>query len=113
MGFTNHLDLSGYSVAVEVSKTMALMGDKRTEAVVINKHTNPAVCASRAEQQDALLAALATDRKSPFGGIMATSSRLTGKTTDILVEKNRSERFVLDVLAAPGFAEGAVEKLSG
>ena len=28
------------------------------------------------------------------------------------MEKNRSERFVLDVLAAPGFAEGAVEKLS-
>jgi len=112
MGFTNHIDLTGYSVAVEISKTMALLKDKRTEAVVINKHTNPAVCASRTEQQDALLAALATDRKSPFGGIMATSSKLTEKTTDILVEKNRSERFVLDVLAAPGFAEGAVEKLS-
>src|SRR5512139_2859101 len=54
MGFTNHLDLSAYSVAVEISKTMAFLGDKRTEAVVINKHTNPAVCAARTEQQDAL-----------------------------------------------------------
>ena len=112
MGFTNHIDLTGYSVAVEISKTLAFLKDKRTEAVVINKHTNPAVCAARTEQHDALLAALSTDKKSPFGGVMATSSRLTAQTTDILVEKNRSERFVLDVLAAPGFAEGAVAKLS-
>jgi AICAR transformylase/IMP cyclohydrolase PurH len=112
MGFTNHIDLTGYSVAVEISKTMALMGDGRTETVVINKHTNPAVYASRASQPDALLAALSTDRKSPFGGVMATSSPLTAETAALLVEKNRSERFVLDVLAAPGFAEGAVAKLA-
>ena len=43
---------------------------------------------------------------------MATSARLTRETTDILVGKNRSERFVLDVLAAPGFEEGCVETLS-
>ncbi|MEK7354073.1 MAG: hypothetical protein AABZ77_06185, partial [Chloroflexota bacterium] len=43
MGFTNHIDLTGYSVAVEISKTMAFLGDRRTEVVVINKHTNPAV----------------------------------------------------------------------
>src|SRR4030067_1040738 len=54
MGFTNHIDLLGYSVAVEISKTMAFLGDKRTEAVVINKHTNPAVFAARARQVDAL-----------------------------------------------------------
>ena len=54
MGFTNHIDLNGYSVAVEISKTMAFLGDKRTEAVVINKHTNPAVYAARTKQIDAL-----------------------------------------------------------
>jgi len=48
MGFTNHIDLSGYSVAVEISKTMAFLGDKRTETVLVNKHTNPAVCPVRA-----------------------------------------------------------------
>jgi phosphoribosylaminoimidazolecarboxamide formyltransferase/IMP cyclohydrolase len=112
MGFTNHIDLTGYAVAVEISKTMAFLGDERTEAVVINKHTNPAVYAARTRQIDALIAALATDKKSPFGGVMASSSRLTRETTDLLVEKNRSEKFVLDVLCAPGFEEGCVDKLS-
>ncbi len=112
MSFTNHIDLSAYSVAVEISKTMAFLGDPRTETVVINKHTNPAVFAARNNQLEALLAALATDTESPFGGIMATSSRLTRETTAFLVEKNRTERFVLDVLAAPGFEDGCLEHLS-
>jgi len=75
MGFTNHIDLSGYAVAVEISKTMTFLKDKRTEAVVINKHTNPAVFAARANQLEALKAALTTDKKSPFGGVMCTSSK--------------------------------------
>ena len=112
MGFTNHIDLTGYSVAVEISKTMAFLGDKRTEVVVINKHTNPAVLAARARQIDALIASLSTDTKSPFGGVMATSSKLTRETTDFLVQKNRSEKFVLDVLCAPGFETGCAETLS-
>ena len=112
MGFTNHLDLSSYSVAVEISKTMAFLKDPRTEAVVINKHTNPAVFAARTSQVDALSAALPSDPKSPFGGIMATSSKLTGATTDFLVQKNKAERFVLDVLCAPGFEAGCTEKLA-
>ena len=112
MGFTNHIDLTGYSVAVEISRTMAFLGDKRTEVVVINKHTNPAVYAARAKQIDALTASLTTDTKSPFGGVMATSSRLTRETTDFLVQKNKSEKFVLDVLCAPGFEAGCAEKLA-
>ncbi len=112
MGFTNHIDLTGYSVAVEISKTMAFLSDKRTEVVVINKHTNPAVLAARARQIDALIASLSTDTKSPFGGVMATSSKLTRETTDFLVQKNKSERFVLDVLCAPGFETGCAETLS-
>ena len=112
MGFTNHIDLTGYAVAVEISKTMAFLGDKRTEAVVINKHTNPAVYAARTKQLDALVASLATDTKSPFGGVMATSSKLTKETTDFLVKKNKSEKWVLDVLCAPGFEPGCAEALS-
>src|SRR3972149_11835388 len=113
MGFTNHIDLLGYSVAVEISKTMAFLGDKRTEAVVINKHTNPAVYAARDTQLGALLAAMTADTKSPFGGVMSTSSRLSHQTTDFLVDKNRKEGFVLDVLAAPGFEEGCADMLAG
>ena len=113
MSFTNHIDLSSYALAVEISRTMAFLGDRRSETVVINKHTNPAVFASRGTQLEALQAALTTDTESPFGGIMAVSSRLTRRTTDFLVEKNRAERFVLDVLAAPGFEDGCVEAISG
>jgi phosphoribosylaminoimidazolecarboxamide formyltransferase/IMP cyclohydrolase len=113
MSFTNHIDLSAYSVAIEISKTMEFLGDTRTETVVINKHTNPAVFAAKSQQLEALLAALATDTESPFGGIMATSSKLSRTTADFLVQKNKSERFVLDVLAAPGFEEGCVDSLSG
>lgn len=112
MGFTNHIDLTGYTVAVEISKTMAFLGDKRTEAVVINKHTNPAVFAVRAKQIDALTASLTTDTKSPFGGVMAASSKLTRETTDFLIQKNKAERFVLDVLCSPGFEPGCTEALS-
>ncbi|MBN1191253.1 MAG: hypothetical protein JXA46_15970 [Dehalococcoidales bacterium] len=112
MGFTNHIDLNGYAVAVEISRTMAFLGDQRTEVIVINKHTNPAIFAARTKQLEALLAAWDTDPKSPFGGVMAVSSRLTRETTDFLVEKNRTERFVLDVLAAPGFEEGCAARLS-
>jgi phosphoribosylaminoimidazolecarboxamide formyltransferase/IMP cyclohydrolase len=112
MGFTNHIDLTGYSVAVEIAKTMALLGDHRTETVVINKHTNPAVYAARSTQLSALTAALSTDTKSPFGGVMATSSALNHETTDFLIEKNKSEAFVLDVLCAPGFEIGCADRLA-
>jgi phosphoribosylaminoimidazolecarboxamide formyltransferase/IMP cyclohydrolase len=111
MGFTNHIDLLGYAVAVEISKTMAFLRDQRQAVVVINKHTNPAVYAARETQVAALLAALATDTKSPFGGVMATSGRLTRETADFLVDKNRKEKFVLDVLAAPGFEKGCADVL--
>ena len=112
MGFTNHIDLNGYAIAVEISKTMAFLGDKRTEAVVINKHTNPAVYAARTNQLEALLAALTTDKKSPFGGVMCTSSKLTLEMANFLVQKNKTEKFVLDVLAAPGFEKGCNEELA-
>jgi phosphoribosylaminoimidazolecarboxamide formyltransferase/IMP cyclohydrolase len=112
MGFTNHIDLNGFAVATEISKTMAFLKDKRTETVVINKHTNPAVYAARTNQLEALKIALTTDKKSPFGGVMCTSSKLTRETADFLVEKNKTEKFVLDVLAAPGFEAGCSEKLA-
>lgn len=112
MGFTNHIDLNGYAVAIEISRTMAFLGDKRTEAVVINKHTNPAVYAARTNQLEALLAALPSDKKSPFGGVMCTSSKLSKETANHLVEKNKAEKFVLDVLAAPGFEDGCIDMLA-
>ncbi len=113
MSFTNHLDLVGYATAVEISRTMGFLGDQRKEAVVVNKHTSPAVFSARERQTDALVTALTTDRKSPFGGVMATSSTLRLETAEHLAKKNREEHFVLDALAAPGFEEGCTEMLAG
>jgi len=113
MSFTNHLDLLGLATVMEISRTMNFLGDRRNQVVIINKHTNPAVYAAREKQLDALTAALTTDKKSPFGGVMVTSSKLTKETAEHLAKKNREERFVLDVLAAPGFEEGCVEMLAG
>jgi len=112
MGFTNHIDLQGYAVAFEIMQTMKLLKDPRIEVVVVNKHTNPAVFAARTNQLEALTAALSTDRKSPFGGALATSSMLKLETAQFLAKKNKEERFVLDVLASPGFEPGAVDALS-
>jgi phosphoribosylaminoimidazolecarboxamide formyltransferase/IMP cyclohydrolase len=115
MSFTNHLDMSAYATAFEISKTMEYLKDSRTEAVVINKHTNPAVYAARENQIDALIAALAKDSKSPFGGTMATSHKLRKKTAEYLVKKNKETKpgFVLDVLAATDFEKGSIELLTG
>jgi len=112
MSLTNHLDLVGYATVMEISKTMEFLNDSRTEAVVINKHTNPAVYAAREKQLDALTVALTTDRKSPFGGVMATSSKLRKETAEYLAKKNKEEKFVLDVLTAPGFEEGSIDILA-
>jgi phosphoribosylaminoimidazolecarboxamide formyltransferase/IMP cyclohydrolase len=43
---------------------------------------------------------------------MATSSKLTRDTAQFLVEKNKEEKFVLDVLAAPGFEDNCVDMLA-
>ena len=43
---------------------------------------------------------------------MSTSSKLTKATADFLVDKNKTEQFVLDVLCAPGFEADCAEKLS-
>jgi len=112
MGLTNHLDLVGYAIAFEVRETMKYLNDPRTEVVVINKHANPAVLAAREDQCDALTAALSTDRKSPFGGTLITSSPLRVDTANSLARKNREERFILDVLAAPGFEPEAIDILT-
>jgi len=109
MSFTNHLDLSAYGVTFEIRETMKYLGDPRTEVVVINKHTNPAVYAARSSQLDALKDALTTDKKSPFGGIMASSSSLKRETAEYLAQMNKEKHFVLDVLGAPGFEEGSVD----
>lgn len=112
MSFTNHLDLIGYATAFEMSKTMKYLGDKREEAIVINKHTIPAVFSVDENQCTALEKSLKSDPKSPFGGIMCTSSPLTMETSKYLKELRKKRMFTLDILASPGFEPGAVETIT-
>ncbi|MFX1255586.1 MAG: hypothetical protein ACFFCZ_28545 [Promethearchaeota archaeon] len=112
MSFTNHLDLIGYAAAFEMSQTMKYLGDQRQEAVVINKHTIPAVFSVDENQCTALKKSLKYDPKSPFGGIMCTSSPLTMETAEYLKRMRKEKMFTLDVLASPGFESGSVETIT-
>lgn len=111
MSFTNHLDLTGYAAALELSETMKYLGDRRTEAVVINKHDIPAAFAVAFHQDDALKRAMQYDPKSPFGGVLCTNSPLTTETAKHLKDLRVNCGFTLDVIASPGFEKGAVEQL--
>ncbi|MFX0065481.1 MAG: hypothetical protein ACFFC7_25190 [Candidatus Hermodarchaeota archaeon] len=112
MSFTNHLDLIGYAAAFEMSQTMKYLGDKRQEAVVINKHTIPAIFSVDENQCTALKKSLKYDPKSPFGGIMCTSSPLTIETAKCLKRMRKEKMFTLDVLASPGFEPGSIETIT-
>lgn len=111
MSLTNHLDLIGYAAALELSETMKDFGDERIEAVVVNKHTIPAVYAVDQKQCVALETSMIYDSKSPFGGVLCTSSPLTMETAEYLKQLRIENGFTLDVIASPGFEEGAVEHL--
>ena len=113
MGFTNHIDLSGFAVAVEISKTMAFLGDPgAAKRSVINKHTNPAVYAARNNQLEALQAALATDKKSPFGGVMATSSKPHQRDHRLPGRQEPVREICPGCAGAPGFEPAALKTLS-
>jgi len=111
MSFTNHIDLIGYAPAFEMSGTMKHLEDSRQEAVVVNKHRTPCVFAVGKTQCYALRRSMHYDSKSPFGGVLSTSSPLTMETAEYLKELRIENGFTLDVIASPGFEEGVLEYL--
>ena len=96
------LELS-YNNLLDAQAAWALVGDFSTIAVAIIKHANPCGVAVGNDLVDAFDRALASDRRSAFGGIVAFN-----RPVDASGAKNLVEVF-LEVVVAPSFDEAALE----
>jgi phosphoribosylaminoimidazolecarboxamide formyltransferase/IMP cyclohydrolase len=75
-------------------------------ACAIIKHANPCGAAVAGDLADAYERALAADEKSAFGGIVAVNGTVTDEVADAIVAGPQA-----DVIIAPGYAEGTIDKL--
>jgi phosphoribosylaminoimidazolecarboxamide formyltransferase/IMP cyclohydrolase len=96
------LELS-YNNLLDAQAAWSLVGDFSTSAVAIIKHANPCGVAVGNDPVDAFDRALASDRRSAFGGIVACN-----RPVNATVAKNLLEVF-LEVVVAPSFDEAALE----
>lgn len=74
--------------------------------VAILKHTNPCGVGTASKLADAYRRAFATDRQSPFGGIVAVNRELDRETTEAIDE------IFTEIVIAPAYSEDAIELLS-
>ena len=81
------------------------LGDRL--AAVIVKHANPCGAAVADELATAYARAFDCDRRSAFGGVVATSTVIDEATAEAMVAAAQA-----DLVIAPGFAEGVIERLS-
>ena len=96
LSFNNLLDADAAWGAVQ---------DFARPAVAIVKHTIPCGLAERETPAEAFTMALAGDRVSAFGGIVALNRPVDGETA------RRMAEIFFEVIVAPGFADEAVEIL--
>ncbi len=76
---------------------------KASHACVIVKHANPCGVATESNSTLAYLKAFATDPTSAFGGVLAFNDKLTGKTAELILDKQFAE-----VIVAPDFDQQAL-----
>jgi phosphoribosylaminoimidazolecarboxamide formyltransferase / IMP cyclohydrolase len=96
------LELS-YNNLLDAQAAWSLAGDFSMIAVAIIKHANPCGVAVADDPVDAFDRALASDRRSAFGGIVAFN-----RPVDATVAKKLVEVF-LEVVVAPSFDQAALE----
>jgi phosphoribosylaminoimidazolecarboxamide formyltransferase/IMP cyclohydrolase len=75
-------------------------------AAAIIKHANPCGAAVAVDLASAYRLAFECDERSAFGGIVAVSAPVDAATCDAIVAAAQA-----DVIIAPGYAEGTVERL--
>lgn len=73
---------------------------------VIIKHNNPCGVAMGKSVADAYCRALLADRRAAFGGALALNREVDLQTAELIVDH------YLEVIAAPGYAEGVLDLLS-
>ena len=81
------------------------LGDR--PAAVIVKHANPCGAAVADDLSTAYERAFDCDPRSAFGGVVATNAAIDDATAEAVVAAAQA-----DVVIAPGFAEGVVERLA-
>jgi phosphoribosylaminoimidazolecarboxamide formyltransferase / IMP cyclohydrolase len=97
LSFNNVLDLDS---------AWSLVNDFETPACVIVKHNNPCGVAIGATLGEAYEKAFACDPMSAYGGIVAFNGRVDKELAEKLSE------IFLEVVIAPGYADGAVAELA-
>ena len=96
-----------YNNLLDLSAALALIDEfaDADPAVAILKHTNPCGVAVAATLQEAYEAAFATDRQSPFGGIVVANRPLTLSAAEAI------DRIFTEIIIAPEFESGVRQLL--
>lgn len=109
--------LSGKEIShnnlVDLVAALEAVQDLPPEACAVVKHANPCGLAVAPDQPTALAAAWEGDPVSAFGSVIACNTPLRAATVAFfeLDHPDRSRRRFVEVVAAPAFAEGALEAL--
>ena len=100
-------DLS-YNNLNDISAALFLIDEFRDAAptCAIMKHTNPSGVATAESLEDAWHQAFATDRQSPYGGIVVVNEALDRATAEAIDE------IFTEIIIAPEFESGVVDYLS-
>ncbi len=94
-----------YNNLVDLDAALQLVGEFDEPAAAIIKHTNPTGCAVGSTAEMAFERALAADPMSAFGGITVLNREVT-----VPVAESIHDGF-MEIVAAPGFDDGALEVL--
>ena len=99
----SHLNLADAHAAWALALEL---GGEGLPAAVIVKHANPCGAAAAASASEAYRLALECDPRSAFGGVVAVSAEIDGPTAAAMVGAAQA-----DVVIAPGYAPGVLERL--
>jgi len=95
-----------YNNLVDVDAACQLVQEFTETTFVVIKHTNVCGIASRATLKEAWEAALAGDKESAFGGVLAANKVIDKATAEAINE------IFFEILIAPGFDEDALAVLT-
>lgn len=92
---------------IDLSAALALIDEFADDAptCAILKHTNPCGVAIAESLEEAYHKAFATDRQSPFGGIVVVNRALDKATAEAI------DRIFTEIIIAPAFEEGVLDFL--
>lgn len=96
-----------YNNILDITSATYLIGEFERPTVAILKHTNPCGVASADTLEEAWEQAFATDRQSPFGGIIIVNQTLGGALAQTIAE------IFTEVIIAPRFSEEALAIFKG